>query len=314
MRFLIIGAGALGGYFGGRLIQAGQDVTFLVRPGRAAELNASGLVIRSPMGDLDIPHPAHVLASELRDPFDVILLACKAYDLAQTIEDFAPAVGPESAILPVLNGMRHLDTLDARFGAERVLGGHCLISAVLDAKHVIRHLNDMHVLGFGERAGGLSARVNAIAAACAGAGFVAQPSAVILQEMWEKWVFIASAAGITCLMRASIGDIVEAGAGDLAPTLYDECAKIAEEAGFAPRPQAKQRGLAVLTAAGSPITASMLKDIERGSRTEADHILADLLRRARGPARSGALLPIALAHLKAYEARREREALAQRTP
>ncbi|HZV93554.1 MAG TPA: 2-dehydropantoate 2-reductase N-terminal domain-containing protein, partial [Caldimonas sp.] len=157
MRYLVVGAGALGGYFGGRLLEAGCDVTFLLRPARAAAISARGLIVRSRLGDMTLS-PPHILASDIRAPFDVVIVACKAYDLESTMDDFAPAVGATTAILPLLNGMRHLDALQARFGAQRVLGGLCLISAVVDADGVVQHVNDLHSLTFGEIAGGLSPR------------------------------------------------------------------------------------------------------------------------------------------------------------
>ena len=307
MRFLIVGAGALGGYFGGRLLDAGQDVTFLVRQRRLAELDRDGLVIRSRFGDLSIPNPARVLRADLAGPFDVIVVACKAYDLADTMESFAPAVGPETMILPLLNGMRHLDLLEARFGGQHVLGGVCLISAALDAQHRIVHFNDVHSWVFGERAGEVSERVKALARACSGAGFDARASADIIQEMWEKWGFIAAAAGMTCLMRATIGDIVAAEGAAFATALFDECVAIAAQAGWAPRDAARQRSAEVLTTAGSPITASMLKDIERGAQTEADHILGDLIERGQDVLPAQSLLRLAYVHLRAYAARRGRE-------
>ena len=132
--------------------------------------------------------------------------------------------------------------------------------------------------------------------------------AKIEQEMWEKWIFIASGAGITCLMRAAVGDIEAAGGADLALALYDECAAIAAEAGFAPREPALKFARTMLTAPGSEFVASMLRDIERGAPIEADHIVGDLLRRKSGVADKASILRIAYAHLKAYEARRAREA------
>jgi 2-dehydropantoate 2-reductase len=116
MRVLVVGAGAIGGYFGGRLLEAGRDVTFLVRPRRAAELAQTGLVIRSKLGDMNLPAPPTVTSDTLRQAFDLVILSCKAYDLDDAMTSFAPAVGPETVILPLLNGMRHLDALEARFG------------------------------------------------------------------------------------------------------------------------------------------------------------------------------------------------------
>jgi 2-dehydropantoate 2-reductase len=310
MKHLVVGAGALGGYFGGRLLEAGCDVTFLLRPARAAAISAHGLIVRSPRGDMVLTSPPHVLASDIPGPFDVVIVACKAYDLDATMADFGPAVGPATAILPLLNGMRHLETLQARFGADRVLGGLCLISAVVDAEGVVHHVNELHSLTFGEIAGGSSPRVAAIAADFARANFDSNPSEQVVLEMWEKWIFIASAAGVTCLMRASIGDIVAAGAGAVGTTLLDECGRIATASGFSPRPASVERARAAITAAGSPMTASMLKDIERGSRIEADHIVGDLLARASADGPAPQMLRIVQAHLGAYEARRARHGLA----
>ncbi|SFP32656.1 2-dehydropantoate 2-reductase [Variovorax sp. 770b2] len=312
MRFLVVGAGALGGYFGGRLLEAGRDVTFLLRPRRAAQLAKTGLVVQSPFGNLELPAPRHVLAEDIDGPYDVVVVGSKAYDLDATMDSFAPAIGPNTAILPLLNGMKHIDQLVERFGDERVLGGLCMISATLDDEGRVLHLNDMHGLSYGERAGGRSARVDAIAAQFAGAKFDATASETIAQDMWEKWVFIASAAGLTSLMRATIGDIVAAGGQDVALSIFDECCAIAAHNGFAPRPAAIQRGRAVVTTAGSPMTASMYKDMVRGAAVEADHIVGDLLGRApqsgSGDSPVPTVLRTAYVHLKAYEARRAREA------
>jgi 2-dehydropantoate 2-reductase len=310
MRILVVGAGAIGGYFGGRLVEAGRDATFLVRPRRAAELASSGLVIKSAGGDLTVSAPATVLANGLSAPFDLILLSCKAYDLDDAIASFAPAVGPATAVLPLLNGMRHLDELDARFGRERVLGGHCYIAATLDESRAIVHLNNDHELSFGERDGARSDRIDAIADAMAGVVFKARASEQILQEMWEKWVFLATLAGSTCLMRAAIGDIVTSPGGrDFVLGLLEECRAIAQANRHPPRDAFMERYRASLTAQGSSLTASMLRDIERGAAIEADHIVGDLIRRrSEGSSlrRDVSLLGVTYAHLKAYEARQRR--------
>jgi 2-dehydropantoate 2-reductase len=334
MRILVVGAGAIGGYFGGRLLEAKQDVTFLVRPRRAAELAASGLEIRSRNGDVTIPHPPTVLTEDLHSTVDLILLSCKAYDLDSAIAALAPAVGPETVILPLLNGMRHLDLLDQRFGPSRILGGLCIISTTLDPGGRVVHLNNVDQLVFGERrapatgAASVAAyppastlvqcdsapspRAEAIAAFLSRAHFQSRLSQSILQEMWEKWVFIAACAGVTCLMRAPIGDIVASGAAPLALALFDECAAIASSQGYPPRPEPVQQSRAALTRAGSPLVASMFRDIERHAPVEVEHLIGNL--RHRGEARSipTPMLRVVYDHLKAYEARRLREASAQK--
>ena len=314
MRILVVGAGAIGGYFGARLLQAGRDVTFLVRPRRAAQLAATGLVVKSPLGDIDLPHPPLIEAQDLREPFDLIILSCKAYDLDGAIESFAPAVGPDTLILPLLNGMRHLDALDQRFGARAVLGGLCAISTALDDQGRILHFSDFANLAYGARESAQADKAEALDKALLNAAFDARRSGKIAQEMWEKWAFIASGAGITCLMRAAFGDIEAAGGADLALALYDECAGIAAANGFPPREPAQKFARTTLTAPGSEFVASMLRDIERGAPVEADHIVGDLLRRQGAKTEPGSILRIAYVRLKAYEARRAREAGAKETP
>jgi len=307
MRILVVGAGALGGYFGGRLAQAGRDVTFLVRPRRAEQLEENGLSILSPRGDFHLAKPQITTADKLKDPFDLVLLSCKAYDLHSAMASFAAAVGPDTMILPMLNGMSHLDALAARFGADKCLGGLCQISAGLDGEGRIQHFNDLHTLAYGELDNAETARMEAITLALTNAGFDAQPCPTIRQEMWEKWIFIAALAGVTCLMRASIGDVVVAGAADLAVGLFEENAAIAKANGFEPRPASIERSKAILIAAGSPIKASMLRDIEANKPIEGEHILGDLLRHAPAMSAERSLLRIAHAHAKAYEAQRARE-------
>ena len=312
MRILVVGAGAIGGYFGGRLLQAGRDVTFLVRPRRAAQLAADGLRIRSPLGDLHRPRPPTVEAQGLRGPFDLVLLSCKAYDLDDAMRSFAPAVGPTTAILPLLNGMQHLDVLGQRFGSGAVLGGLCAISVAVDEQGAINHLNESHLLAYGERTQARSPRVDAIEAELSGVRFEARLSPAILQAMWEKWVFIASLGGITCLMRATVGDIVAAGGAELAAELLAECGAIAAAQGFAPGEDSKRRDLKLLTSPGSALAASMLRDIQRGGPTEVEHVLGDLLRCGGSQAGARSLLRAAYVHVASYERRRARAATAAR--
>jgi 2-dehydropantoate 2-reductase len=310
MRILIVGAGALGGYFGARLLQAGRDVTFLVRPRRAAQLAKTGLVVRSKFGDVHIPAPPIVFAENVSTPYDLILVGCKAYDLESTMDSFARGVGPNTAILPFLNGMKHFDSLAARFGAQHVLGGLAMISATLDDDGIVLHLNDIHMLTYGELDGSDSARMAAITATFAGVNLDTRPTATIVQELWEKWVLIASLGGITSLMRAQIGDIERAGAADIGVAILAECSAIATANGHPPRPAVLERGHVQLTKPGSPLAASMAKDVDRGARTEADHIIGDLLARRVGSANEQSLLNIVYAHLRSYEARRVREGTA----
>jgi 2-dehydropantoate 2-reductase len=246
-----------------------------------------------------------ITAEALKTPFDLVLLSCKAYDLDGAIDAFAPAVGANTMILPLLNGMRHLDVLEARFDARAVLGGQCVISSTLDEDGRIHHMGDLHNLAFGARDGAVTPTIEAIAGSLSGAGFNVAHSPDILQDMWEKWVFIAAGAGVTCLMRSTIGDVVAAGAVDVVTDLLDECNAIAKRQGYQPRPVATERARTMFTTPGSSLTASMFRDMEAGARIEADHIVGDLI--SRGGGIPTPTLRIAYAHLKTYEARRQRE-------
>ncbi|MCP3724874.1 2-dehydropantoate 2-reductase [Paraburkholderia sp. CNPSo 3272] len=312
MRILVVGAGATGGYFGGRLAAAGRDVTFLVREARAAQLREAGLVIRSPAGDLTLRDVKTVtreaLESQGGQPFDLVLLSCKAYDLDNAIDSFATAVGPNTLILPLLNGMRHLEVLQARFGTQAVLGGVCLIASTLNDKREIVHLNDVQAITFGELGGGVSPRVQAVADQFGNAGFHVKASDHILQEMWEKWVFLASLAGSTCLFRAPIGAILATSDGAaIIERLFAECRAIAAGHGHAVRDSFLERSRAMLFAKGSSLTASMLRDVQNGSRIEADHVLGDLIQRggaAQHASNELSVLRVVYSQLKAYEAQR----------
>jgi len=305
MRVLVVGAGAIGGYFGGRLLQAGRDITFLVRPRRAKELATAGLVIKSPVGDVTLKNPPTVQADTLKQTFDVVLLSCKAFDLDDAIKSFAPAVGPLTSIIPLLNGMRHLDVLDDRFGRERVLGGLCAIAVTLNEAREIVQLAPMQSLTFGERDGKLSDRVRAIDEIFRSGNFGAVASDHILHDMWEKWVFLASLAASTSLMRTSLGNILAAPGGkDFVLGIFDECKAIATAEDYPPRAPFVDRVLGMLTTEGSPLNASMFRDIKAGLPVEADHVIGDLIARADAAKVPVPRLRVAYTHLKAYENQR----------
>jgi 2-dehydropantoate 2-reductase len=303
-RIVVVGAGAIGGYFGARLAVARRDVTFLVRPKRAEQLEG-GLIVRSPKGDAKVAAPKLVAGASSVELFDLVLLSCKSYDLDGAMTSFAPAVGPATMILPLLNGESHIDTLKKRFGAGAVLGGQCQISSTLDEQGHIVHLNDWHLLGFGELDGSRSTRIEAVNETFLGANFEPQLSLQILQDMWEKWVFIASMAGITCLMRAALGDIATAGGTNLALELFSECSAISGKNGYVLRAAMRDRIRKTLSTPDSTLMASMLRDVEGRRRTEHEHILGELLARAQGI--RAPVLETCLVHLRAYEARRTRE-------
>jgi 2-dehydropantoate 2-reductase len=308
MRILVIGAGALGGYFGACLVRAGRDVTFMVRPRRAAQVAQAGLQVKSPHGDFVVPAKT-ISAEAMRMPFDLVLVGVKSYSLDEAMDQFAPAIGSDTAILPVLNGMGHIDRLTARFGAKHVLGGVANISAGLDADGSVIHFIPLHDLIFGEVAGGTTERIRALEAVIGNAGFDARASDTVMHNMWEKFAQLGLGAGITCLMRASIGDILAAPGGrDAMFALYEECRSVATAAGFPPRPATVEFARKLITTVGSPLKWSMLRDIERGSTTEGEHILGDMVKRARKYGVATPILDLARTHVAAYEIARVRAA------
>lgn len=304
MRILMLGAGAVGGYFGARMHAAGGDVTFLVRPARAAQLRENGLQAFSHFGDLKIK-PQFITQEELKEPYDVIFLTCKAFDLDSAIEAIAPAVGEKSVIVPLLNGVRHIDKLVSRFGGGRVLGGVALISAALGASGEIRHLNQLHSLTIGSLGWRASPQLEPLSKLLGASGFDFVLADNIGQALWDKIVFLATLAGSTCLMRASVGVIMTTLEGErFVNGLLDECAAIAEANGRKLADTQLTVFRNMLTNRTSQLVASMLRDVEANKPTEADHILGDMINWANGKKIEVPHLRLAYSHLQAYERRR----------
>ena len=300
MRALVVGAGSVGGYFGGRLAAAGRDVTFLVRPSRAAQL-AGKLTISSRGQETVVPIKS-ITAGEAAGEFDVILLAVKAYQLEDAIEDFAAYVTEATMILPVLNGMRHMDALRSRFGAARVLGGVARIATTLDERGRILEQANFHDLAYGEWSGERSSRIVALDQFMRGAGFDARLSTDIEREMWEKWAMLASLGAITCLMDGDIGQVARAPGGiDFVRALFAEVSAVIADAWRPLSDAFKSQVLSFLTDTASSLTSSMYRDMKGGLRIEADQIVGDLVSRAAATGVAAPLLSTVLARLKVYE-------------
>lgn len=301
MKILILGAGATGGYFGGRLAAIGADVKFLVRERRAAQLEADGIVIESAFGDLRVPART-VMAGQLAADHDVIMLSCKAYDLDSAIKAIRPAAGAQTLILPLLNGIKHLDALDAAFGAERVLGGTCHLSVTLGADGVIRHLNQLHLLTFGPRFDVQAERCEALMRIFEKANFEPKLRHDVMQAMWDKWVLLASLAGLTCLFRASVGEIANTPQGrGVMLSMIEECRKVAEAYGAGPSQEHMENIRGLLTDPASKVVASMLRDMQKQAPIEADLIIGDMLRRGQAAGVATPLLAVANTNLTCYE-------------
>lgn len=310
MRILVLGAGALGGYFGGRLLQAGAEVAFLVRPRRQAQLRAAGLVIESPFGNLR--QPVETLTTDAVGPgWDLVLLTCKAYDLDDALLSLAPAMAGDAAILPLLNGVAHLATLNQRYGAARVLGGVAKIAVTLTAEGVIRHLNDFCYLNFGEQNGRPSARTSTLKALLDKTDVQTTLATDIQRELWLKLVHLHTIAAMSSLLRANVGEILRAPDG---PALFMQMLEInleiARREGHVPDEAFVANCRTMFSNRASNYEASLARDIERGGPVEADHILGDMLAHCRKHGLDDRLHALAYTGAKAYEVRRA----AQRLP
>lgn len=305
MRTLFVGAGATGGYFGGRLTQAGKDVTFLVRPGRQSTLARRGLRIHSPGEHPETVVRPHTVTTESLDgPYDLVVLSVKSYALEQAMIDMARALGPRTVIVPLLNGMRHIDQLVGAFGPERVWGGVCVIMATLDDDGDVTLMGGPRRLGYGPLDGADDDRLPDVTYALEGEEFDSNPSRTIVGDMWEKWVLLASLGAITTLMQATVGDINRAPGGAVfAQVAAAEAIAVATAAGYAPRPGAIAL-FEQMVATSQPTTSSMYRDMTAGRPVEADAILGDFVARAAEHSVPVPLLSAAYTRLSLYSAAR----------
>jgi 2-dehydropantoate 2-reductase len=301
MKILILGAGAIGGYVGGRLHQSGADVTFLVREKRHEALQRDGLVIKSTKGDITQKVKSVLKASE-GGPYDVVPITCKAYDLDSAMDAIAPAVGANSTVVPLLNGLRHLDTLDRRFGAAKVVGGLARVGVAMNDKGWILHTSPFAMISFGERDGKAPRpALTELDAAMKKSGIDGGLNANIVQDLWDKWIMLCTLAATCCLMRGASGDILEAEDGRaIVLETVEEARKVAAAAGHDPGDKGIATIQSFLTVKGSKFTASMLHDLEKGAMVEADHIVGDMIARAKKAGIATPNLRLAYAHLQVY--------------
>jgi 2-dehydropantoate 2-reductase len=303
MRILVLGAGAIGGYYGARLLQAGADLTFAVRPRRRAVLEADGLVVHSALGDF--AGPVRTIAADGIDgPYDAVLLACKGYDLNGAMDDIAPAMGPASVVLPFLNGLGPYASLDARFGGARVLGGVAYVATQLGPDGAIRHLGAGDSVLIGARSPDAEPAAQALYRLFAASTGTRAWSANVEQALWDKWTMLAAGALLTCLMRATVGQILATVPGrTLATRAIAECEAVAAAEGFTIMGEGAARTRSLLLDPASGWMASMMRDIAgKAARLEHEQIVGDMTRLARRRAIDTPLLDAAYCHLQVYAA------------
>ncbi|MHC2332933.1 ketopantoate reductase family protein [Bradyrhizobium sp. USDA 4454] len=301
MRLLVVGAGSTGGYFGGRLAQAGANVAFLVRPARALQLREKGLRLKSPHGDA-VLHPKIVTAGDISGSYDAVLLAVKGFQLESAIEELGRAIGKETMIIPVLNGMQHMDVLAKRFSPGNLIGCALKVATTLEDDGSIVQLNPLQDLAYGELDGTMTQRIAALDKFMHQASIGARLSGVIRREMWEKWILLASLGGVTCLMRGPIGEIEACWGGkEFVLSLLDEIVGIVRITGEAPSDSFLETTKEQLTTKGSPLASSMFRDLQRGRPIEVENIIGDLVRRGAAAGFGAPLLSAAYVSLCIYQ-------------
>ncbi|WP_179867015.1 2-dehydropantoate 2-reductase [Bacillus pseudomycoides] len=301
MRILVLGAGGVGGYFGGRLVEKGEDVTFLVRSGRKQQLEKNGLVIRSINGDFSFI-PQLITKTESADPFDLILFSTKTYHLEEAINDLKPFVGENTIIIPLLNGIAHLSALQRVFGEDKVIGGLCFIETTLNGEGDVVQTSSADRLVFGEIKHLHTERIYGIANTLKGtkASFVL--SNHIVQDMWHKYLFITVMSGVTTLMRAPIGPIRESDGGrDLIRNLFEEAAQIMKASGAPIQDNIVDEHMKTIDKISYDMKSSMQRDMEKDSPIEGEYLQGYLLKLATQFHIDAPLLKIIYQNLKVYE-------------
>ena len=314
MKILVLGAGGIGGVVGGRLAQAGADVTFLVREKRKAQLAKDGLQVESQFGNISMPVQAK-LKSEVGPGHDLVIVACKAYDLDGAIESIRPAMTGSTALLPLLNGLAHIETLNGVFGPDNVLGGSMKMQVTVTPEGIVRQLNDWQTMTFGEQSGEITPRVRQLQDLLAKTSIEARVSTDIIGEMWFKLVHLATVAGMTCLMRANIGEIVRTPEGSkLLKDFLETNAGIAGAAGHRPDEKFMNSYRDLFSQRDSLYEASMQRDLEKGGQVESEQILGFMLRKCREAGLADTLHLAAYTAVKAYEQRRDAGRLPRLAP
>ena len=277
MKILIVGAGGIGGYFGARLIQGGADVTYLLREKRQKLIQDKGLIIETPKGNF-VVQPKTISAKQLQPIYDLIILAPKAYDLADSLQSLANA-SSRGVILPFLNGLTHLQTLDQQFGKSRVMGGVAHIGAMITESGAVKQLTDLNVLTIGHRSDEHRELAQKFHQLCDQAEFTNIYSEHIEQVLWDKWVFLATLAGMTTVTRGNVGQIMASPYGKtLTEQMYQECCAIAKANQFPIIESSQNKALELLTQKDSGFSASMLRNLNSHHKTEHEHVLGEMIR------------------------------------
>jgi 2-dehydropantoate 2-reductase len=271
MRIAVMGAGGMGGYFGGRLARAGQAVAFVARGEHLAAIRAHGLTVKSIAGEFTVTAPATDDprgVPELIGPVDLVLFCVKSYDTEPAAEMLRPMLGPDTAILSLQNGVVNEETLARELGAERILGGLVYGFAVIEAPGVIRHTQSGRIV-FGELDGTVRPRTRRFLETGRAAGFPIEIAADVRRALWEKYSIICALSGMTGLSRRPIGEIRACPESrEMYRAILEELAAIAKAEGIAFDEAVVDRGMAAADALHPDSYSSLYHDLLRGRRLE----------------------------------------------
>lgn len=280
MRIAVMAAGAVGGYFGARLAQAGHEVAFVARGRQLEALRAHGLRVESPLGDMHLPNVEATDEPAKIGTVDLVLFSVKLWDTLEAAEAIKPLLGADTAVASFQNGVVKDDILRQALGGGHVIGGVCYIAATIAEPGVIRHSGTIQKLVFGEYGGSLSPRVGQFRDACADSGIDAEISDQIERAIWEKFVFLVGVSGTTCLARSPIGPI--RGHPRSRAFLHDVMEEVVQvaraQAVPLPADYADER-LAFTDTLPATMTSSMHHDLENGNRLEVAWLSGDVVER-----------------------------------
>lgn len=284
MRIAVLAAGGIGGYFGGLLARAGEDVAFVARGAHLEAIRQRGLTVRSVEGDFTVRAPAAADPAEL-GPADLVLFAVKAYDTEAAAALLPPLLGPDAPVLTLQNGIEHVEQIGVHVGPERVLAGSVHLAVQIAAPGVIRHTAGAGKIVFGEPQGAPTDRVRRVAAAFARAGISHETSGDMRFVLWDKLLFIAGVGGVTALARSGIGPLLASAEGvELLRASLREVVEVARAQGVDLGPDAMERVLKFASHFPADWRSSLARDLEAGRRLEAEALNGAVVRlgRARG--------------------------------
>jgi len=281
MKILVVGAGAIGGYFGARLLENGENVTFLVREKRKELLNKTGLHIESVHGNAELI-PRLITVNSPSETFDLVLISTKSYHLEQAIADLRPFVNEDTTILPLLNGIAHIDLLTEAFGEKAIIGGLCFIETTLKENGTISQKSPLHQLIFGELSGEETPRIQKLQSVFSGTNADFEYSDNINQDMWQKYLFITALSGITSLMESPIGPIMDLEGGrNTVTSLLEEITSIMNIINAPIKESIAADLFQKISGMGYDMKSSMQRDMEKLLPLEADHLQGFLLQHAK---------------------------------